>query len=342
MENTMKKDIEYLQKLPKIELHCHLDGSMNVLLLKEMLKEQGILKTDEEILSLVQVEDSNPSLTEYLTKFDLPLQCLVTKEAFRKAVYGLLMDAKEENVIYMEIRFAPLLSCHENLSCAEIIEDAIEGIRDAEKEGILGSLIICAMRHHSVEQNLKLLEETLPYLGKGVCAMDLAGDESNHPTAEQMEVFEAARKAGMPITLHAGECGNPENIRISKNLGARRIGHGIALTKDKELLEEIKADRIGIEMCPTSNRQTKAVESFAEYPMREYLDQGLLVSLNTDNRTVSGTTITQEMELAQRELGITTEELYRMQRNAAETAFTDEETKKELLEKLETGWKSLL
>lgn len=334
--------MEKFQKLPKIELHCHLDGSMNLTVLQEMLRAHGIEKTDEEILSLVQVEDSNPSLTEYLKKFDLPLQCLVTKESFRKAVRGLMKDAKKENVVYMEIRFAPLLSCHETLSCSEIIEGAIEGIRDTENEGVRANLIICAMRHHSAEQNLKLLEETLPYLGKGVCAMDLAGDESNHPTAEQKEVFETAGKAGMPFTLHAGECGSTENIRLSGELGAGRIGHGIALAKDDELLNVIKERRIGIEMCPTSNQQTKAVEDFTQYPMKKYLDAGLLVSLNTDNRTVSGTTLTQEMELVRRELGITAEELYRMQRAAAETAFVEEETRKELLEILEQGWKHLL
>ena len=149
-----------------------------------------------------------------------------------------------------------------------------------------------------------------------------------------MELFTKVGKLGIPFTLHAGECGNPQNIIDSVQVGAKRIGHGIAMRGHKGLQRELAARNIGIEMCPISNLQTKAVNITAEYPLREFLDAGLKVSINTDNRTVSNTTLTKELDFIQRTYGIQDEEILLLMKNAADTAFASDEVKAELYRKL--------
>ena len=159
------------------------------------------------------------------------------------------------------------------------------------------------------------------YLGNGVCAADLAGAEAIYPMSEFMELFGQAKKLGMPFTIHAGECGNVQNILDSVEAGALRIGHGIAMRGNSEVQKMIREKGIGVEMCPISNLQTKAVESESQYPLREFLDNGIKVTINTDNRTVSNTTMTKELHFIQEHYRITDEEIRLMMINAVDTAF---------------------
>ena len=316
--------IEELKKLPKVELHCHLDGSLSRQFLEKRL---GRTVEEEEI----HVSDDCRSLQEYLEKFDLPGQCIQDEEGLREAGYDVLRQMKEENVCYAEVRFAPLLSTLKGLDVRQIIEALISGMEQGKADfGVEYGIITCAMRHHSQEENAKMLEISREYLGKGVCGADLAGAEAMYPMSEFMELFRMAKKIGMPFTLHAGECGNPKNIKDSADAGALRIGHGIAMTGHEDLEKEIKEKGIGIEMCPISNLQTKAVQSEEKYPLREFLDKGLKVSINTDNRTVSSTTLTKELYFIQEHYGITDEEIFLMMRNAVETSFASEEMKERL------------
>ena len=196
--------------------------------------------------------------------------------------------------------------------------------------GIDYGVITCAMRHHSAEENLRMLQIAREYLGDGVCAADLAGAEALYPMSEFMDVFETVKNLGMPFTLHAGECGNVQNIIDSVEAGAGRIGHGIAMRGHRELQSELAKKGIGIEMCPISNLQTKAVQSTAEYPLREFLDAGLKVSINTDNRTVSNTSLAKELEFVQKTYGVSDEEIRKMMQNAAETAFARDDVKEKV------------
>ena len=159
------------------------------------------------------------------------------------------------------------------------------------------------------------------YLGNGVCAADLAGAEAIYPMSEFMELFGQAKKLGMPFTIHAGECGNVQNILDSVEAGAFRIGHGIAMRGNSEVQKMIREKGIGVEMCPISNLQTKAVESESQYPLREFLDNGIKVTINTDNRTVSNTTMTKELQFIQEHYRISDEEIRLMMINAVDTAF---------------------
>ena len=309
----------------KVELHCHLDGSLNVDFVDEMLRSRGIVYEREELKQKLAVRPDCKSLSEYLEKFDLPLLCLQTREGLSRAAYELMRDVSKESVGYIEVRFAPMLSVSEGLTCKEVIASVVEGLRRGQTEfGVYASAIVCAMRHHSLEQNMEMLKASREFVGKGVCALDLAGDEAAFPTSLFRELFQRAKEWEIPFTIHSGECGSVENVREAIELGAKRIGHGIALHKSPELRALCREKQIGIEMCPTSNLQTKAVLDFTEYPLKDFLSEGLLVSIHTDNRTVSGTTLEKEQSYFDESI------IRQCTLNAIETAFASEEVKNEL------------
>ena len=319
----------------RVELHCHLDGSLNIDSVQEMLKGQGILYEREELRKKLEVEPDCTSLTEYLEKFELPLRCLQTKEGLRRAAYELVRDVSKEGVRYIEVRFAPMLSTEQGLGCREVIASVVEGLKAGGQEyGVFASAIVCAMRHHSLEQNMQMLTEARGFIGKGVCALDLAGDESAFPTSLFRSLFVQAKEWGIPFTIHSGECGSVDNIREAIKLGAKRLGHGIALEKSPELRRLCREKGIGIEMCPTSNLQTKAVDSFERYPLKQFVDEGLLVSIHTDNRTVSGTTLTDEEVIVREQLHMSQEIIVKCTENAIQTAFASDEIKEQLMEEI--------
>ena len=285
---------EELKKMPKVELHCHLDGSLS----KEYLEERLGRRILREEMS---VSDDCRSLEEYLEKFDLPCSCIKDEEGLEQAGMDILNTMHKENVIYAEIRFAPMLSVTESMDCRQVIAALLRGLEKGKQAyGVSFQVITCLMRHHTMEQNLSVLEAAKDFLGKGVCAADLAGAEAIYPMSRFMELFARAKEMGIPFTIHAGECGSVENIVNSVKAGAVRIGHGIAMRGNKDVEQLIKEKEIGIEMCPISNLQTKSVKSISEYPIQEFLEEGLLVTVNTDNRTVSNSSLTKELEFIQK------------------------------------------
>lgn len=319
---------EELKALPKMELHCHLDGSLS----REFIERRLGRTVQPQELS---VAADCTSLAEYLEKFSLPGQCLMDEKGLEEAGYDVLKTMSQENICYTEIRFAPLLSETSDMACAHVIEALLKGLkRGREAFGVEFGVITCAMRHHSQEDNSRMLKIARDYLDSGVCGADLAGAEASYPMTQFMELFESTRKMGMPFTLHAGECGSVQNIIDSVNAGAARIGHGIAMRGHAELQKELAQKGIGIEMCPVSNLQTKAVESTDQYPLREFLDTGLKVSINTDNRTVSDTTLTRELLFIQKNYGVSDEEIPLLMKNAVDTAFAKEEVKADLYRRL--------
>lgn len=319
---------EKILKMPKVDLHCHLDGSLTLEVVRELYGKPVELAE-------LQVSEDCRNLAEYLEKFDLPLECLQTADSLRKASKAFLMDLAKDQVSYVEVRFAPLLHTNEHMSCGEILESVITGLEEAKKEtGIYYNVIACAMRHHTQEESKEMFKVCREFLGRGLCAVDLAGNEAAFPMKDFEELFEYARELGLPFTIHAGECGSVENVVDSVKAGAKRIGHGIALKGHKEAMELCKAQNVGIEMCPISNMQTKAVEDPQDYPIREFLDAGLKVTLNTDNRMVSNSTLQKEMAFVQQNYGITDEELWKMTENAIEVSFASDDVKQMLLKKL--------
>lgn len=315
---------EQLIELPKIELHCHLDGSLS----REFVEKRLGRPVKQEELS---VSDDCTSLAEYLEKFDLPIKCIMDEEGLEGAGYDVLRSMSRENVRYAEIRFAPLFSETEDLKCDRIIEAVLRGLERGKKDfGVDFGLITCAMRHHSDEENMRMIRTAREYLGYGVCAADLAGAEASYPMSRFMELFSEVKRLGMPFTLHAGECGNAQNIADAIEVGAARVGHGIAMRGHEDLIKTALAKGTGIEMCPVSNMQTKAVQSMDEYPVMEFLDAGLKVTINTDNRTVSNTDLTKELGFIQDNFNITDEDIITMMRNAVDVAFADDNVKDRL------------
>lgn len=317
-----------LREMPRLDLHCHLDGSLTQSCIESLLGE----KVDP---SCLKARGDCPNLAEYLERFELPLRCLRTPEGLEAGAYDFMRSLSGDHIIYVEVRFAPLLSTHENLSCSAVIEAVLQGLnRGKEELGIEYGVIVCAMRHMPEEENLKMLKTAREYLGSGVCAADLAGNEAAFPMSGFTGLFSQVKTWGMPFTIHGGECHRAENILEAVDCGARRIGHGIAMKDHPDLIRLCRQKRIGIEMCPTSNMQTKAVRDVASYPMKKYLKEGLLVTVNTDNRTVSNTSIGKELGFIQRYCGITDEDVRLMMRNAVETAFAPEDAKERLWKRI--------
>ena len=201
--------LEELISLPKIEQHCHLDGSLS----KAFVEKRLGRKVQE---SELQVPEDCTSLNEYLDKFVLPCSCIEDAEGLEGAGYDFISRMKEENVVYTEVRFAPLNPAHETLSLDRVLESLLMGLERGKQEfGIEYNVIVCAMRHHSEETNLKMFRAAREFLGAGVCAGDLAGAEALFPMSGFRNLFAEAGKLGMPFTIHAGECGNVHNCRCS-------------------------------------------------------------------------------------------------------------------------------
>lgn len=320
-----------------IDLHCHLDGSIPKKAIRILAGEAGIplCESEEELSELLQVRPDCRSLKEYLEKFTLPLSCLISEKAFETAAYEVMKEAADENVKYMELRFAPLLSETDVLTPSRIVESTIRGMKKAEEEfHMKGNLILCAMRHMPWEENLRVVRLVKEYLGNGVCGLDLAGDEAGYPVMLHREVFREAARMQIPFTIHAGECGSVQSIRDAVSLGAGRIGHGIAMAKDPDTRRLCREKKIGIEMCPVSNLQTKAVSSMEDYPFRRFFEEGLLVTVNTDNRTVSNTTIERELQVLEEQGLLEPEERLQLTKNSIEAAFAEDDVKEWLWKQL--------
>lgn len=325
-----------------IDLHLHFDGSLLPRTVLELAQEQGILlpaQEPDELKLFLTAPENCKSLNEYLEKFDLPLKVLQTREAVRKAMYILVSSLKEQGMLYAEIRFAPQLHTKKGLSQERVVQAALLGMQEA----LAGSffrckLILCCMRGaDNHEENLLTVRTAAAFLGRGVAAVDLAGAEALYPTADFADVFGLARELGVPFTIHAGEADGPESIEAALDFGASRIGHGVWAAEKPELLERLREQRIPLEMCPSSNVQTKAVPSLSRHPVLEFLRQGLCVTVNTDNMTVSDTTIEKEFGLLSRKLGMTAEERKKLLLNAADAAFLTSEERwrlKDVIEKI--------
>ncbi len=324
---------EWIYALPKVELHCHLDGSLSAQTVRKLAKLSGIIvpDSDDDLKQLLQVKDDCKGLVEYLEKFTLPLACLQTEETLEYAAYSLIKDVAKENVIYIEVRFAPLSCMEKGLTVKQVIKSVVDGLkRGYEEFGVKSGVLVCGMRHDQVEKNIKMLNIAKEFLGKGICGVDIAGNEVDFPPMIQKQFFDEAKRLGFPITIHAGECKCANNVHDSISLGAKRVGHGIAIMNDQEILYEVKEKRIALELCPSSNLQTKAVEDMKHYPIKKFIEEGLCVTLNTDNRMVTGTTLSNEYELMVKHFNLSTKDLIKITQNAVNSAFIDDTEKRGL------------
>jgi len=323
--NNSNSISDYINTMPKIDLHCHLDGSFSLDYIKAY---SGLNLTDDVLISKLQAPKDCDSLTTYLTCFDIPISCIQTKKGITHGVLDLIREASQEGVYYIEIRFAPSCSINSSLNYKDVYEAALEGCKKGlALYNVHSNIILCAMRHHSMDMNLEVIHTAMDYLGYGICALDLAGDESAFANSCFVELFEEAKRLGMPFTIHSGECGSVDNIKTAMDLGAKRVGHGIALYKDPYLVKECKKQGLGLELCPTSNFQTKASSNYKDYPLKYFLENGLLATVNTDNRTVSNTNMTKELAFVVNQLGIEEKDLLTLYKNSIEISFASDNIK---------------
>ncbi len=309
------------------ELHLHLDGSLRPETVWELINEQELdiqVKGIAQTATLLKAPADCHSLNEYLKCFDLPAMVLQRADAIERVTFELIEDLADEGITLAEIRFAPQLSTTLGLSQEEAVEAAVRGARRAMSEypQCRAGLILCCMRgDHNEEQNFMTIETAREFLGDVVRAVDLAGAEALYPTRMFAPVFARAREYNIPMTIHAGEAAGPESIREALSFGTRRIGHGVAAASDPELMKELADEGIVLEVCPTSNLQTHVCERMEEHPIRRLFDAGVKVTVNSDNRTVSDTTLRHEIDLLKACCGFTDEEIDLMQSYAAEASF---------------------
>lgn len=322
-----------IRALPKVELHLHLDTSVRIPTVADLSRKYGLpLPSDLDDALIVPMNCNN--LNEYLSRVELEVAVLQTPEAIERATYELLLDCARDTVYYAEIRFAPQLCTRQGLKLAEVIEASSRGVAQARQDaGIKGGLLMCLLRHENEAMGLRVVRAALEAREKGlpVVGLDIAADESL-PGAPHVAAFKLAQQQNLHRTCHAGEAVGPESIAYALDIfGAERIGHGVRLRQDPALLERVKKLGVALEMCPTSNVQTKATPTLADHPANEYLHEGLNVTINCDGRTTSNTNLTHEYVLMAEQFGWAENEIRQTALNAAQACFLPEAERQELV-----------
>lgn len=268
------------------------------------------------------VKDAH-NLEEYLERFTITLSVMQRAEAIERIAYELAADAARDGVRYLEARYAPVLNIQEGLSLDEAVEAAARGLARAEREhAIVARIIVCGLRHLEPAVSLRLAKLAVAHRGRGVVGFDLAGGERGHPASDHAPAFAYARQHDLAVTVHAGEGDGADSVRQAVHLcGANRLGHATRLIEDESLTSYVNDRRIALEVCLTSNVQTHATASFDAHPVRRYFDRGMNIVLNTDNRLMSGTTLTDEYLIAARYHAFTFEELSAVALNGFAAAF---------------------
>lgn len=321
--------------LPKIDLHCHLDGSVRPQTIIDLARQQNIsLPSDniDDIKSLMVAPETCPNLDEYLMRFDLPISVMQTADGIERISFELFEDAAKENVKYLEVRFGPLLHLQQGLTLDEIIGSAIKGMKNAEKHyDIKGNYILSILRTMPKDQINAVIDAGAKYLNDGVVAFDLAGSEVPGFCHEFVPYADYAQQKGYRVTIHAGEQGEGQNVFDAISLlGAERIGHGIHIKGHPQAYALVKNDNVALETCPSSNVQTKAVESLSSHPINAFHKDGVPITINTDNRTVSNTTMTDEVRKVVEEFGLSREAYFDIYKQSIEHSFASDEIKQHL------------
>lgn len=330
---------ELLLALPKTDLHCHLDGSMRLQTILELAEEQKVklpADTVEGLARAIHMGEVCESLEDYLVAFDVTLSVLQTEEALYRAAHELAQDAAKENVRYLEVRYSPALHQKRGLKMTTIVDAVLEGLRTAKREtGIKYGVIICGIRHMDPQTSVRLAELCVAYKNRGVIGFDLAGAEENFPAKDHRDAFQLILRNNVNCTAHAGEAYGPESIAQAIHfLGAHRIGHGTRLREDGDLLNYINDHRIPLEVCLLSNVQTRAVPDLASHPLKFYFDYGLRVTINTDNRLITDTTVTRELMRAHADCGLSLEDLTTVIVSGFKSAFLPFREKQDMLKEV--------
>ena len=322
------------KKYAIVDLHLHLDGSLSAKAIIEVARKEGIklpTENEEELNKYLMVPENCQSLNEYLERFALPNLVLQTKFGLETCTLDLLKRLADDGLKYVEIRMAPQLSTDKGLTQEEAVETLIKTLGKAENFGISSNLILCMMRGDNTKQkNFETIAVAKKFLGRGVVAMDLAGAEGLFPNEMFDEEFKLINKMSIPLTIHAGEASGAESVKSALKYGASRIGHGIHSIEDKSVLKELKDKNIFLEVCPKSNLDTKTISKYEDLPLKEFANHGIKVTINTDDMTVSNTTLKQEYETLAK-MGFKEKDLKQFAINTIEASFASKELKQNLL-----------
>lgn len=308
--------------MPKVELHLHLDGSLN----KELISKKYNIDINE-LNKKMSVDETCQDLNDYLTKFDYPISIMQTKEELKEFTLDLCERLKEQNIIYAEIRFAPAFHTNKGLTQKQVIESVIDGLNESNTNY---NLILCCMRNIDENTNKETIELAKYFSHNRVVAIDLAGAESLYPTKKFKEIFDYATSLNIPFTIHAGEAAADESILSAISFGAKRIGHGIKCIDNKELINEIIDKKITLEICPTSNINTKAVTDMTNHPINKLYKLGVKTTINTDNMTVSNIDLNKEYIKLQETFNYTIDDFKKMNIYAIDSSFINNEEKQKL------------
>src|SRR5687767_12295151 len=300
--------LEFIQKLPKTDLHVHLDGSLRLDTIIELARKQKVvLPTFDraDLFSRIYAGEVCNSLDDYLKAFDITLSVMQTEEALERIAFELAEDAWRENVRWIEVRYAPMLHTRLGLRLTQVVEAVLRGLRAAKREyGIRYGLILCGIRSMSAESSLRMAELCVAFKNRGVVGFDLAGSEVNNPAKLHRQAFQLVIDNNINCTAHAGESFGPDSVHQAiHKCGAHRIGHGTRLVESGDLLNFVNDHRIPLEVCPSSNIQTRAATSWDTHPVDFFVDYGLRVTINIDNRLMSDTTVSRELYLCHKHYG---------------------------------------
>ena len=316
-----QKYSKFARFLCMIDLHLHIDGSIPVQTARKLAQMQGIdiPEKEDDLKALMSLTPECKNLNDYLHRFAFALSLLQTPEALQICTEDLLAVLHEQGITYAEIRFAPQLTMRKGMSQYDAAGAVLEGIRHAAIPcGLILSMMRGMTNHAANKETLFVAKE---YFGKGVVCVDLAGAEAMFPTSDFTDEFRMAQQLGLPLIVHAGEAAGAPSVRAAVLAGARRIGHGVRSLEDPSVVKLLVERGITLELCPTSNLQTGIFSSYEEYPLRELMNAGVKVCLNTDNMTISNTTLKEEWQHMIDAQHLTAAEIQQLEQNAREAAF---------------------
>lgn len=331
--------LSLFQQLPKTDLHVHLDGSLRLETLLDLARDQGVslpASDPEGLRAAMRLGENTGSLEKYLEAFDVTLRVLQDEESLYRVAYELAEDAAAENVRYMEVRYSPMLHTRRGLRLTRVVEAVLRGLHAAELDhGIESRVILCGIRNISPEHSLAMAELVVAYKGRGVVGFDLAGAEYDYPPKDHQEAFSLVRRNNINVTIHAGEAYGPASIAQALHVcGAHRIGHGCRLREDGDLLHYVVDHRIPLECCPSSNVQTGAIADLPNHPIKLYFQLGARVTINTDNRLVTDTSVSKEIWLLHKHLGLRLSEIKLIVMNGFKSAFLPFHEKRHMLREI--------
>ncbi len=324
-------------KLPKAELHLHLDCSLSYGVVKKLDPAVTEEQYRHEFIAPEKCED----LMDFLKRAVKGFSLMQTKEALQLVVFDLFEQLKKDNVIYAEIRFAPLLHLEKGLTAYEVVQTVEAATAKAvQQSGIEARLILCTLRHYTEEQSMATVKLVEQFAGTYVAGFDIAGDEAGCPVTNHVKAFRYAKEKGLHITAHGGEAAGPESVwEVLEYFKPTRIGHGARSAEDAGLIQHLKEKKIHLEICPSCNVQTAMYETYKDHPVDSLKKEGVLLNINTDCRTIVDITLNREYNKLHKNFGWTKQDFYECNVNALEAAFIPETLKTSLLAKLKEGYK---